>query len=201
MQKKYSFYFTLLFPLLLFACSSSGPGLFGKKTPHEEYEKKIKDKSLHGTALSEAWLKKAAIALSNPLDVSLPYSETGYFADERANGVGLRFKAKRGQKLTISITKKPSAKFSMYVDLWQPYPASENKIPKFLLAADTINLSMEYTVNEDTAFIVRIQPELLKEGEYSLTISAGPSLAFPIPKNIKSSIISFWGAGRDKGEP
>ncbi|MEO7292493.1 MAG: M23 family metallopeptidase [Ginsengibacter sp.] len=54
-------------------------------------------------------------------------------------------------------------------------------------------------VNEDSAFIVRIQPELLKQGEYILTISAGPSLAFPIPQNVKSSIISLFGMGRDNG--
>jgi len=185
---------------MLYACSSPGPGLFGKKTPHEQYEKKIKDAGLKETALGDAWLKTAAITLSNPLDISLPYSETGYFADDRANGIGLRFRAKRGQKLKISLTKKPVENFAMYVDLWQSYSASENKTPKFLLAADTINLSLEYVVTEDSAFIVRIQPELLKEGEYTLTIIAGPSLAFPVSPKVKSNIGSFFGTGRDNGE-
>ena len=185
---------------MLYACSSPGPGLFGKKTPHEQYEKKIKDAGLKETALGDAWLKTAAITLSNPLDISLPYSETGYFADDRANGIGLHFRAKRGQKLKISLTKKPVENFAMYVDLWQSYSASENKTPKFLLAADTINLSLEYVVTEDSAFIVRIQPELLKEGEYTLTITAGPSLAFPVSPKVKSNIGSFFGTGRDNGE-
>ena len=192
------FIFPVLF-VLLYSCSSPGPGIFGKKTPHQEYEKKIKDAGLKETALGEAWLRAAAVTLSNPLDITLPYTETGYFADDRANGIGLRFSAKRGQKIKISITKKPSANFQMYVDLWQPYPASENKTPKFLLAADTLHLSLEYEVNEDTAFLVRIQPELLKEGEYTLTITAGPSLAFPVSSKVKSSIISLFGVGRDNG--
>jgi murein DD-endopeptidase MepM/ murein hydrolase activator NlpD len=67
------------------------------------------------------------------------------------------------------------------------------------MAADTLNLLLEYVVTEDTTFIVRVQPELLKKGEYTLTISPGPSLAFPIPQNIKSSIISLFGTGRDNG--
>lgn len=200
MQKKiYYFSIYILAFLFLYSCSSPGTKLFGKKTPHEEYEKKIKDAGLKETALGEAWLRAAAITLSNPLDVTLPYSETGYFADDRANGIGLRFKAKRGQKLRISLTKKPAANFAMYVDLWQPYPVSENKTPKFLSAADTANLSLEYPVMEDTTFIVRIQPELLKEGEYTLTITAGPQLAFPVSPKVKSSIISLWGVGRDNG--
>ena len=201
MQNRYNSYLLyILFLLpLLYSCSSPGSKIFGKKTPHQEYEKKIKDAGLKETALGEAWLRAAAITLSNPLDINLPYSETGYFSDDRANGIGLRFRAKQGQKLKITLTKKPVANFALYVDLWQPYPVSENKTPKFLSAADTINLSLEHVVTEDTTFIVRVQPELLKEGEYTLSITAGPSLAFPIPQNVKSSIISFWGDGRDNG--
>lgn len=110
MQNRYCPYLlNLLFILsLLYSCSSPGPGIFGKKTPHQEYEKKIKDAGLKETALGEAWLRAAAITLSSPLDISLPYSETGYFADDRANGIGLRFRARRGQKLKISLTKKPA---------------------------------------------------------------------------------------------
>ncbi len=129
----------------------------------------------------------------------MPYCETGYFTDNRANGIGLRFTAKRGQKINISLQKKISENFTTYLDLWQTYPVSENRSPKFLSAADTSNLALEYLVNEDSNFIVRIQPELLKQGEYTLTISAGPSLAFPIPQNVKSSIISLFGTGRDNG--
>ena len=184
---------------ILYSCSSPGPGIFGKKTPHEQYEKKIKDAGLKETALGEAWLRAASITLSNPVDISLPYSETGYFADDRANGIGLRFKAKRGQKLKITLTKKPIENFAMYIDLWQPYPAAENKTPKFLLSADTITLSLEYVATDDSAFIVRVQPELLKEGEYTLTIVTGPSLAFPISPKVKSNIGSFFGVGRDNG--
>lgn len=201
MQNRYYPHLLFLFILLslLNSCSSPGPGIFGKKTPHQEYEKKIKDAGLKETALGEAWLTAAAITLSSPLDISLPYSETGYFADDRANGIGLRFRARRGQKLKITVTKKPATNFAMYVDLWQPYPVSENKTPKFLSAADTVNITLEHVVTEDTSFIIRIQPELLKEGEYTLTITSGPSLAFPISPKAKSHIGSFWGVGRDNG--
>jgi murein DD-endopeptidase MepM/ murein hydrolase activator NlpD len=192
-------YLPYLLLILFYSCSSPGPGLFGKKTPHEQYEKKIKESGIKETGLTDAWLKEAAVTLSNPLDISLPYNETGYFPANRANGIGFRFTAKRGQKIIISLTKKTQENLAMYVDLWQPYPVSENRSPKFLLAADTVNLSLQYLVTEDTAFIVRIQPELLKQGEYTLSISAGPSLAFPIQQNVKSSIISLFGTGRDNG--
>ena len=97
-NKNYQYFIYSLLYLLLCSCSSSRPGLSSKKTPHEQYEKKIKYGSKKETPLNEAWLKEATITLSNPLDISLPYSETGYFPANRANGIGLRFTAKRGQK-------------------------------------------------------------------------------------------------------
>jgi murein DD-endopeptidase MepM/ murein hydrolase activator NlpD len=172
--------------------------LFGKKTPHEAYAKKIEDAGLKETALGDAWFKAAAITLSQPLHVSLPYTETGYFSAEKANAIGLRFHARRGEKIKITLAKRPVEDFEVYVDLWQPVSSGES--PKLLLAADTMKLSLEYIVTEDTAFIVRIQPELLKEGEYTLTITSGPSLAFPISPKVKSFIGSYFGAGRDRGE-
>jgi murein DD-endopeptidase MepM/ murein hydrolase activator NlpD len=187
--------------LLLFivSCSSPRTGIFGNKTPHEQYEKKIKESGMKENPLTDAWLKAAAVTLSTPLDISLPYSESGYFPDEKANGIGLRFRARRGQKIKIALTKKSGSNLVMYVDLWQPYPVSENKSPRFISAADTSRLILEQVVNEDTAFIVRIQPELMKEGEYTLSITAGPSLTFPIAANVKSNIGSYWGDGRDNG--
>lgn len=195
--------FPLLFSILLlsffiYGCSSPRPGIFGKKTPHEQYEKKIEDAGLKETALGEAWLKAAAVTLTNPLDISLPYSENGYFAADRANAVGLRFRAKRGEKVKIFLTKKPVEQFAVYVDLWQP-ATSPDKKPKLLMAADTMNLSLEYIINEDSIFIVRIQPELLKEGEYKVTIITEPSLAFPVSPKVKSNIGSLYGVGRDYG--
>ncbi|MEP6596893.1 MAG: M23 family metallopeptidase [Ginsengibacter sp.] len=199
LNRNRSFYLIVfLFSILFYSCSSRG-GLFGKKTPHEQYEKKIEDAGLKETALGDAWFKAAAIMLSHPLDISLPYSETGYFAVEKANAIGLRFHAKRGEKLKIALIKKPIENFAVYVDLWQP-SASSDKSPKLVLAADTINLLLEHTVTEDSFFIVRIQPELLKEGEYTLTITTGPSLAFPVSSKVKSYIGSYFGTGRDAGE-
>src|SRR5450432_4021027 len=97
--KNYLLLLYLLMAVFFYSCSKAGSKLFRKKTPHEQYEKKIKDAGLPETTLGDAWFKAAAVTLSNPLDISLPYSETGYFANDPTNAVGLRFSAKRGQKL------------------------------------------------------------------------------------------------------
>jgi hypothetical protein len=58
---------------------------------------------------------------------------------------------------------------------------------------------LTYTIKKDGNYVLRVQPELLKGGEYTLSVTNGPSLAFPIAFNVKSSIGSFWGQGRDNG--
>src|SRR5205085_9197894 len=64
---------------------------------------------------------------------------------------------------------------------------------------DTTSTTVQYDVDKEGNYILRLQPELLKGGEYTLSISTGPTLAFPVTPKVKSSVGSFWGAGRDEG--
>src|SRR5215213_10865850 len=92
--------------LLLHACKP-GANIFGKKSPHEQYGDKLSGVGLDQTALGRAWFDAANKSLDNPITISIPYKETGYFAADRPLAAGLRFQAKRGEKLSISLTKKP----------------------------------------------------------------------------------------------
>lgn len=197
-----SFKFLILFlcaSVAATSCTTSGPaGLFGKKSPHEQYEDKIKNAGLQETALGKMWLTAAEQSLTSPLSVNIPYSETGYFAAEQPKAVGLLFHGKRGEKLNISLSKRPDTGFAIYLDLWEAATTAETK-PKFLLSTDSTNKVVTYDVDKDGNYILRLQPELLKGGEYTLSVSSGPSLGFPVTPKVKSNIGSFWGAGRDEG--
>jgi murein DD-endopeptidase MepM/ murein hydrolase activator NlpD len=181
------------------SCTTPGPaGLFGKKSLHDDYGERIKNAGLAETALGRRWFSTAEQTLQSPLLVSLPYSEAGYFPADEPKATGLLFIAKRGEKLTIKLEKKPVSGFAVYADLWQR-PASAETKPGFLLSFDTSLSNLQYDVEKDGEYILRLQPELLKGGEYVVSISTGPSLAFPVSANRKVSIGSFWGVGRDNG--
>ena len=64
---------------------------------------------------------------------------------------------------------------------------------------DTADSTISYEVRKEGTYRLRIQPELLQSGEYTLSITSGPSLAYPIRAPGKNHIQSFWGADRDKG--
>ena len=187
--------------IVLFAvsCTTPGPaGLFGKKSPHDSYAEKLKNAGLDQTELGRQWLAAAEQSLASPLTVHLSYSETGYLPADEAKAVGVLFPAKRGEKLSISISKKPTGAFALYVDLWQT-AATPGAKPTFLLSADTSLAALTYEVKNEGTYILRLQPELLRGGEYTLSISTGPTLAFPVTAKAKSNIGSFWGVDREGG--
>jgi murein DD-endopeptidase MepM/ murein hydrolase activator NlpD len=196
-----SFLYFVCFILFLFvsACSVRSPGLFAKKSPHEQYSQHIIDAGLKETALGRSWFQAAAKSLDSPLAITLPYQESGYFAAERPQAAGWKFYGKRGEKLNIILDKKPVSGFMVYMDLWEN-AGGENNSRRLLSAADTASGSIDYEIRADGQYLLRVQPELLKGGEYNLSIRTGPSLAFPIPDRVKHNIGSLWGSGRDGGK-
>jgi murein DD-endopeptidase MepM/ murein hydrolase activator NlpD len=186
----------LLFTALYISCSTSSRGLFAKKTPHELYQKRLTDAGLNTTALGSLWLNAANKALRQPVNIQLPYKETGYFAAEQPSAFGYEFKARRGEKLEIIVTKDISPSLIIFADLWR---MQENGMPEMVKAADTINQPITYEVKKDGSYMLRVQPELLQSGAYTVTITTGPSLAFPVPSAKNVTIGSFWGASRDHG--
>lgn len=196
---RYFLFLNLLTLFIATSCTTSGPsGLFGKKSAHEDYGYKIKMAGLDETAMGRKWFKAAEQSIITPLSVTLPYSETGYFAADEPRAVGITFHALRGEKLTISLIKNPLERFALFLDLWEPSLA-ENPKPKLLFSADTSSTTTQYDVDRAGVYILRVQPELLSSGNYTLSLSIGPTLAFPVSPKAKSSVGSFWGAGRDAG--
>ncbi|MGB8192483.1 MAG: M23 family metallopeptidase [Chitinophagaceae bacterium] len=183
--------------IFLHACKT-GPGLFGKKTPHEQYGDKLTGAGLKETTLGRAWFDAAERSLTNPMTIKVPYKETGYFAADRPQAMGLRFQARRGEKLNISLSKRPAAGFLIYMELWKAADAV-GKAPKLVAAADTVLYAIEHEADDEASYIIRLQPELLNSGEYTLNIASGPSLAYPIKAPGKNHVQSFWGDARDAG--
>ncbi|MBC7903298.1 MAG: peptidoglycan DD-metalloendopeptidase family protein, partial [Gemmatimonadaceae bacterium] len=185
-----------LFILFFISCTGSQRKLFGSRSPHQDYADKLSRANLDETALGKSWINASAMALANPLSVKLPYSEAGYFESGAARAAGLRFSARRGDLLLIEISPRPANAFRVFVDLLQP---AEGKEPRLLSSADTLNHKIQYEVEKDSDFLLRIQPQLLESGSYTLSISTGPSLGFPVANSANPKIGSFWGDARDAG--
>ncbi|HEX2094802.1 MAG TPA: peptidoglycan DD-metalloendopeptidase family protein, partial [Longimicrobiaceae bacterium] len=85
-----------------------------------------------------------------------------------------------------------------FVDLFR---AAEDTAaaPRWLASADTAGAELEWVAREDGAYLVRVQPELLRGGRLVVTLRTGPSLAFPVPGRDSRAVGSRFGAPRDEG--
>ncbi len=181
--------------IALFSCKSPS-GLFKKQSPHEQYSKKLSDAGLKVTSMGDLWFVAADKALSQPITVTLPYIQIGYFSSDKPRAVGLKFSAKRGEKLIFRLDKNPKSNFLIFAELWQT--SNDNARSSLLIAFDSTKAETTHVVENETNFVLRIQPELLKSGDYELSISVGASLAFPVAGKV-SNIGSIWGDDRDGG--
>jgi len=178
----------------IFSCKSGSVNLFKPSSPHEQYQRKLSSAGLDKTAMGTAWNTIANQSLQKALTVTLPFTETGYFAAERIPATAYRFSVIRGQKIKVSLTKKPESPFMIYTDIWEERIDNQ---PRLLASADTLGNDIELEAEVTGNYLIRLQPELLRSGEYTLTISTGPSLAFPVKAGRASNIQSFFGDGRD----
>ena len=188
--------FFLCFSVLIVASCTTSTPLFRSDNLHEEYGRKITNAGLKQTALGRQWFIAADKALTQPQIINLPYKETGYFPADKPAAVGLQFAVKRGEKIIIYLNKNPINGFAIYGDIWQ---VNENNKSSLALSLDTAKQNFTYEVKRTGKVIIRLQPELLKSGNYTIAITTGPSLAFPVAGN-KGRIISYYGSSRDAGK-
>lgn len=198
LKVKYIFFLFTSCLFIISGCSKMGgpASLFKKTSPHEAYAQSLESAGLHQTVLGRSWLTEATQSITKALPVTIPYKETGYFAPEKVQSTTLRFEAKRGQKIRIQLQKTPATGFRIYVDLFQQV---QNKAPESIAFADTSGASLEHEIDKAGVYYLRLQPELLSGGQYTLTITAVPSLNFPVSASGKPRIGSFWGDARDEG--
>ena len=179
----------------LISCKSGSVNLFKATSPHEMYQSKLVSAGLDKTTMGADWISAASMSMQKALSITIPYQETGYFAAENVNAAAYKFNAVRGTKIQVSLQKKPTDGARIYIDIWQLPTAGSAKL---LASADTLGNDIKLDIDETGAYLIRLQPELLRSSGYTLEITTGPSLGFPT-KTGKNNIQSFWGDGRDAG--
>ncbi|HEX6332711.1 MAG TPA: M23 family metallopeptidase [Flavisolibacter sp.] len=184
----------VLVALMATSCRSAIPSIFNRKTPHETYADKLEDRDLDKTPAGQAWLEASRRAVTAPHAVDVPYSHAGQFHADKARALGLRFTAKKGEKVSFTVRKQPATGFVIYADLYRV--AGTEAV--HLHAADTAATGFSIDIEETGNYVLRLQSELFRAGKYTLQISSGPSLSFPV--SGKANIGSFWGDERDGGK-
>ena len=200
-QIRYSpFLYLSLIIFFLTGCGSRETlrGVFKNETPYQAYVSSLKSAKLDQTAVGQDWLAAGQAAMQAPTPVTLPFKETGYFPADKPRALVYRVDAKRGEKLVVNLEMKARQTVEVFLDIFEAN-TDPTIAPRQVAHADTAAKQLSYEIEEDRPYLVRVQPELLRGGTYTITIQAQPTLAFPIPGKTSRHIASIWGDPRDAG--
>lgn len=182
--------------LTLTNCTTGVKGILSKRTPHETYGQKLKDAGLDQSELGRQWFSLSNFALTNPIQIQLPYKETGYFSAEKPGANAFLFNVKRGEKITATLIGKSIGTADIYFELWEKETSGQ---AKFITVPEANTNEINFSVKSNSSYVIRIQPELLKSIEYTLTVTTGPSLTYPVGAKGNDHIKSVFGVARDGG--
>lgn len=166
---------------------------FEPATSHDEYRSALELLDLDETALGTAWISAGERALTEPLQVEMPFEEVVLLDSHNPHAVGYEFVAERGRAVTVSIETEVDR---YYADLFRVEDES-NVVMVASRPSDSSEIRFE--PRRDGRYLLRVQPELLRGGRIVVRIVATASLAFPVEGVGPGQILSFFGDGRDGG--
>ena len=184
--------------VLLAAGCAGGPfaGVFHSPTPWEEYEGQLRESGLAETAMGRSWLRASETALANPVAARLPLAESGYFPADLPSAVGYQVELTRGRVFEIEVRFESSEPSRLFVDLFELRDGERRRIRSL----PTDSAVLRHEVRRTGTYLLRLQPELLRSGRYTISQRTLASLVFPVPSLSIRAIQSGFGAPRDAGE-
>jgi hypothetical protein len=128
-----------------------------------------------------------------------PFREAGYLAPDEPGAVAYRFDVRRGRRIVIDVTFESVTPARVFIDLFQVAPDGSDQLPVRVAEADPGALRLEYEARRDAPHVIRLQPEILRGGRYTIVYRTEAALAFPVPGLSLEAIHSTFGAPRDAG--
>lgn len=190
----------LLVSLFLFpSCQKEiVPEPYKPSNSHEAYVHSLRSAGLAHTAIARDWILASENAMKNPVDVESPYEEAFYVDHASAFAVAYHFSVLKGQRVEIDVAFDGQKRCRLFMDLFRVRGLSYEDWR--LVASDNNNEKhLEFEPRQDAEYVVRLQPELLRGGRFTVTIRNMASLGFPVLGYDFRAIGSGFGAPRDGG--
>lgn len=195
---------SMRFPILIIAlllisgCSAQLEELRERYRPasaREAYVHGLEDTGIAQSRIGQQWLDEGEAVLEIPIEPTLPYLEEGRLVASDIMALGYRLQLRRGQLLEVEALSADG--FLVFADLYQPLEDMGLSLRRVASADSSGFLSTEITHSGE--YLLRIQPEILAEGAFRLSIRTRASLVFPVAGHSSADVQSFWGDARDGG--
>lgn len=181
--------------LLIASSCTSFNKLITPLSPREKYIERLNKSDLSETAMVRSWSAAGEVTGHDSVQIVLPFRETGFFAAAEPQARFYRFDSKEGQVLTLTSLIKTKATATLFIDLFTWVDGAWKKLEH---ADSTLTLKHEFA--QSGSCLVRLQPELLVNMYYSITLSVTPVLLNPVKGASNKNIGSFYGDPRDGGK-
>ena len=185
---------------LLAACAGGEVRMAGEEgSPRQTYAASLQEAGLHRTALGREWIEAADRALADPTAVELPHREVRWLDPREASAVAFRIPLESGQRLVVDalVSGHNPSGITLFLDLFRE--PERGGAPDRVASADSARWHLEHVVDRSGSYLLRVQPELLRGGRVTVTMTAEASLAFPLPERDLSVTRSPFGDVRRGG--
>jgi peptidoglycan LD-endopeptidase LytH len=187
-----------LLVLLVAGCNGPVKQVFTSHPPYEQYIRSLEKADLHQTPMVQEWLAAGQRVFSDSVLVPLPFSESGYFAAASPDARAYRFEVKEGQVLTLEGVATAAANTTLFIDLFVWNDTKWEQLGYEVVAADS-SMQFNHEFKRDQSCLLRLQPQLLSDVYYTLSLNLTPVLINPVSGASNRSIGSFYGVDRDGG--
>ena len=171
---------------------------FRDLTPHEAYQASLAGAGLAETALGRDWSRVGSEVLEDPTAVTLPFMEEGHITPEQPSAVAYAVRIPRGRKLEFEVSLDSDEDTRLFIDLFR-VPADEGDPMRPVVSSDSLSQTFIYEPWRGGDFVLRVQPELLRGGNYRVTVREESQLGFPVEGRGMRAIQSVFGDARDGG--
>jgi len=197
---KHKFYFALFVSLVLFShCQKEiVPEPYKPSNSHEAYVHSLRSVGLAQTAIARDWILASENAMKNPVDVEPPFEEAFYVDHAAAFAVAYHFSVIKGQRVEIDVEFTGQKRCRLFMDLFRVRGLSYQDW-RLVASANNNEKHLEFEPKQVSEYVLRLQPELLRGGRFTVTIRNMASLGFPVLGYDFRAIGSGFGAPRDGG--
>ncbi len=202
--------------LLAAACTreiENVPEVYRPTNAHDAYRLSLLEADLGGSALGRDWIAASETALREPTEIASPFRESGYFDKSVASAIGYVFPVSGGQRVEAEVVLQARQPIRIFMDLFRLAdgdPQAPVHVASGAMLIDPAagptpggapesRRQLRFEPLRDGTYILRIQPELLRSGGYTVGLTTDASLAFPVADHTTLSIWSTFGAEREAG--
>ncbi len=174
------------------------PEVYRPSSAHDAYLYALEQAGLAESALAVDWKEASRESLNRAIPITPPFQEVFYVDPKEAFSVAYRFEVLRGQRTEIQVDLQGEEPTRIFMDLFRV----EGDSPDYwvpVASAPEGEYKLEFEPRLTIPYTIRIQPELLRGGRFTITIRNVPSLEFPVAGADSRDIGSGFGAPREGG--